>query len=156
MKKLCYRCQTEKDRSEFYLNRSRKDGLSGSCKSCQRLYVREHYQQNTQYYKDKANANRKKSYERHGISEKRFCEMLASQDGVCVICKKSPAVVVDHDHTCCPGSYSCGRCVRGILCSKCNLGIGHFGDDPDTLHNALTYIRNRAPVSALASNQLKR
>lgn len=34
--------------------------------------------------------------------------------------------VVDHDHHCCPGSASCGQCVRGIICQRCNSGIGGF------------------------------
>lgn len=32
---------------------------------------------------------------------------------------------IDHDHRCCPGDVSCGKCVRGIVCSRCNTGIGH-------------------------------
>jgi hypothetical protein len=27
---------------------------------------------------------------------------------------------IDHDHDCCPGSYTCGKCVRGVLCAPCN------------------------------------
>lgn len=68
----------------------------------------------------------------------RFAETLA-----CAICatdltvfaldhKKRfrPVHAVDHDHSCCPGGRSCGRCVRGILCRKCNVAIGYLNDDP--------------------------
>lgn len=41
-----------------------------------------------------------------------------------------PIHAVDHDHSCCPGGTSCGRCVRGILCRKCNVAIGYLNDDP--------------------------
>jgi hypothetical protein len=33
---------------------------------------------------------------------------------------------IDHDHACCPGSSSCGRCVRGVVCSRCNTNLAHF------------------------------
>lgn len=47
---------------------------------------------------------------------------------------------IDHDHTCCPGSRSCGNCVRGILCEGCNLQIGQV--------EALT---QKVPLNALFS-----
>lgn len=51
--------------------------------------------------------------------------MLVAQDGHCATCPITPeqngrALDVDHDHDCCPGKRSCGRCVRGLLCMECN------------------------------------
>jgi hypothetical protein len=37
---------------------------------------------------------------------------------------------IDHDHDCCPGTYSCGRCVRGALCGRHNVYLGHLEKDP--------------------------
>lgn len=48
---------------------------------------------------------------------------------------------IDHDHSCCPkNKRSCGKCVRGVLCRDCNLGIGHFKDDIDLLKRAIKYL----------------
>lgn len=33
---------------------------------------------------------------------------------------------VDHDHKCCPGKRSCGECVRGVVCNRCNTSIGLY------------------------------
>ena len=35
-------------------------------------------------------------------------------------------LVVDHDHDCCPGGRTCGRCVRGVLCTRHNVIEGIF------------------------------
>jgi len=64
----------------------------------------------------------------------------------CSICQSSkPGVMswnVDHDHECCSGSKSCGKCIRGILCHLCNKGIGLLGDDPVLLTSAISYLES--------------
>lgn len=47
---------------------------------------------------------------------------------------------VDHDHACCPGPTSCGRCVRGLLCAKCNNGIACLRDSPVLMRAAVEYL----------------
>lgn len=62
--------------------------------------------------------------------------LLESQDGVCAICKNPPNrnyLAVDHDHSCCPGTKSCGECIRGLLCGSCNSFLGRVDDNPETL-----------------------
>jgi hypothetical protein len=46
---------------------------------------------------------------------------------------------------CCPGKKSCGKCIRGLLCARCNSAIGLFDEDPVTLHAAVEYLVHAKP-----------
>jgi hypothetical protein len=65
-------------------------------------------------------------------------------DPVCSTCGKTQLKEkqfhFDHDHNCCPGKYSCGKCFRGLLCQKCNLVLGHVYDNPIILRNLANYL----------------
>lgn len=71
----------------------------------------------------------------------------------CDICGRTDQPLhVDHDHSCCDRDdapcRSCGYCVRGVLCSSCNWGLGKFRDDETILSRAISYLsRTRASVS---------
>lgn len=81
---------------------------------------------------------------RYGVTRERYEALLAEQDHRCAICRTdSPgakAWKIDHDHACCPGNKSCGSCVRGLLCNRCNVGIGMLGDNPEVLFSAAAYL----------------
>jgi hypothetical protein len=89
----------------------------------------------------------------YSITAEQFEAMKAEQDGRCRICGKLPEdigsrftrLVVDHDHKCCPGTTSCGKCVRGLLCSWCNRLIGLASDDPAILLAAVRYLEETKP-----------
>jgi hypothetical protein len=74
----------------------------------------------------------------YDITLKRYDELLGKQGGVCAICKKlevtrhTKRLVVDHDHT-------TGK-VRGLLCHRCNCGLGYFKDSQKHLEDALAYL----------------
>ena len=93
-------------------------------------------------------------YRRHGIDEATYVALLEAQAGGCAICSTDTpdsagrSWHIDHDHRCCPGAYSCGLCVRGLLCGSCNQGIGYFQDDPVLLSLAITYLQ-AGPFHAL-------
>lgn len=50
----------------------------------------------------------------------------------CMICKSTKRLCIDHCH-------SSGK-IRGILCSKCNTGLGMFRDSPEFLTKAAEYL----------------
>ena len=79
----------------------------------------------------------------YNVTPEDFQEMLREQDCRCAICKESfiAPPCVDHDHSCCSGKTSCGKCVRGLLCANCNSGIGFLRDSVLLLESALTYLR---------------
>jgi hypothetical protein len=46
---------------------------------------------------------------------------------------------IDHDHSCCSGRRSCGKCVRGIIYGKVNSALGAFSN-PIWLLKAYEYV----------------
>jgi hypothetical protein len=70
----------------------------------------------------------------YGLTKEGYDRMLAQQHGACAICKRQPqeTLCIDHDH-------DTGQ-VRGLLCRKCNLGLGFFDDSPSLLRSAAAYL----------------
>lgn len=67
---------------------------------------------------------------RHGLSVAEQDAMLAAQHGRCAICQRPGLrLQVDHDHRVDAGRYGSRTSVRGLLCNKCNSGLGLIGDD---------------------------
>jgi hypothetical protein len=62
---------------------------------------------------------------RYKLTPEKFEELISSQNYCCKLCKeKTKKFVVDHDHKCCSGRRSCGKCIRGLLCIRCNAMLG--------------------------------
>lgn len=81
----------------------------------------------------RARWRRKHKFVRLGISEEHFLKMLEEQRYACAICRTpfgdGKRIHVDHDHACCPAvpdatAKTCGRCIRGLLCVRCNTWLG--------------------------------
>lgn len=124
-------CGKEKPATDFYLNATigQPDRRRSECKSCRRAYAA------TLYWSD-PDASRERSawsnlYYNYKLTQEDYFRLLAAQGGRCAICETddpSPhsKFSVDHDHSCCPGVRSCGKCVRRLLCLRCNNNLGWF------------------------------
>lgn len=137
--KICSRCKTLQGPDQFSPDKRAKDGLQSRCKSCNAEYSR-----NRQVTPEK---NREYTIKyRYGLTPERYEEMLSEQEYSCAACgvkfgtgSKRPEV--DHDHTCCNTKYkTCGNCVRGILCQKCNTLAGKLEYNIEYLNDILWYL----------------
>ena len=80
---------------------------------------------------------------RYGISRERYQQILDLQSGKCAVCKRTQngrRLAVDHDHSCCPTRKSCGKCLRGLLCERCNMLIGVFEKNKDLMAYCVAYL----------------
>jgi len=139
----CSNCRIEKDESFFYPVPV-GDGISRQCKECKKLYERVRRKEHPEIYRE---------YElrsHFNLSVEQYNTMFTEQNGLCFICHKPETVfrkgstlplTVDHNHSCCPSSTSCGKCVRHLLCFRCNSGLGYFMDNPELLIAAASYIK---------------
>ena len=89
--------------------------------------------------KTKTKQKRKYNYKaRYGITVDDYNEMYIAQDGKCAICRTDKTIKgffnVDHCHE--------TKKVRGLLCMKCNTGIGYFKDNVLNLEKAIVYLKN--------------
>jgi hypothetical protein len=73
-----------------------------------------------------------------------FRGQLINQGGCCLGCgnllEPGRGTHVDHDHSCCPGKVSCGKCVRGLLCGDCNSLLHYAHDTTQTLWELIGYL----------------
>lgn len=75
------------------------------------------------------------------LSAERLVEFLSSS---CMVCGSTFRLCIDHDHDCCSTEVSrttCGKCVRGVLCHHCNVGLGQLKDDIEIVESLLLYMK---------------
>jgi hypothetical protein len=130
--KTCQKCGEERAADDFYLHRR-------ACKPCVRDHQR-NFRNSHPDYNHVRNLQR-----RYGLSADEYQTLLANHNFACGICKVEisyalgykgkRSVVVDHNHE--TGD------VRGILCSKCNLVLGHARESTEILYQAIVYLSER-------------
>jgi hypothetical protein len=109
----CFRCRCWKHGHFFSVDATRLGGRSSTCKPCM---------------------SAASVASRYGTTARAVADMATRQEGCCAICGKARRLVVDHEHT-------SGR-VRGLLCSRCNVGVGQFLDDVELLKSAIRYLED--------------
>ena len=151
--KRCSKCGDTKPLTDFYKCKGGVGGVRGDCKACFSVRAHAWYEQNREHVikrvKQWRQDNRERALETErkvrarrkpaaredhlqrtfGISQADYELMLKTQRGGCAICARPPhqgsSLHVDHDH-------ETGR-VRGLLCFRCNGGLGQFAEDGDRL-----------------------
>lgn len=96
---------------------------------------------------------------RHNITSVTLGRMTEEQGGVCgnPYCSSDNGLrrlCVDHDHSCCPGKRSCGRCIRGLLCHPCNTTLGFLSDDVQRIWGIIDYLNSDPTIFTQARDWL--
>jgi hypothetical protein len=150
-KKTCTRCKIEKSIRCFGKRKSRSKGLAkvrtvdqrnSHCRECQKEISRERRKSDTEKC-DKA-CRETRLRKKYGITIEDYDRMFAEQSGRCKICDTTDPghgrrhLAVDHNH-------ETGE-VRGLLCYQCNLGLGCFQDNKESLEKAILYLSSQPPT----------
>lgn len=91
--KICTKCNIEKPLSEFYKNKTKKDGLTSYCKDCKRIYNEDHYNKTKEVWKDS------RADSRRDISRRNQDWVINYlNDHPCVDCDIDDIRVLEFDH----------------------------------------------------------
>lgn len=126
--RVCRKCRRTLPLTEFHRDKYYKSGSKNVCRTCTQEAAKPRH-----YDPDRKKDEHLRSL--YGITLEEYNEKLASQNGVCAICKRPPSVRklhVDHDHI-------TGQ-VRGLLCHTCNFLLGNCNDDIALLQSAMEYL----------------
>jgi hypothetical protein len=123
-KKECHWCHEFKSLDNFYNNNRYTHGLQPYCKLCFSTYFK---------FRNTKKKNREDKLKKYNLTIQSYEIMYAQQGGKCAICDElSEKLDVDHNHI--------THKVRGLLCGRCNKGLGHFEDNILLLHKAAQYL----------------
>ena len=134
--KVCKKCDVAKPKTQFSPAKTNRDKLSSWCRPCAARYAAE-----KRTY-DPLLSRRNALKSKYGLTLEQYDEMLDAQGGACAICKAPPVntpLHVDHDHSCCPGRITCGKCLRSLLCTYCNNFLGKL--EHPNLNKYLEYMK---------------
>lgn len=130
--KRCPRCERHLPTSAFGRNVRRLQELRAYCRACEAAYARERRRQRPDSPEQR---RRWQLSTKYGLTPEQFDQLAAAQTGACAICRVVPdegPLHVDHDEV--------TGAVRGLLCGRCNRGIGLLDHDPGRLREAARYL----------------
>lgn len=148
--KRCSKCKRWKKVSQFGTESRRPDGLRCYCKKCgveadRKAGWTKKYRKGKSY---RATIRPRMLRARFGLTVEMYDAMLAAQDYKCAICRTTKPdnrygkFFVDHCHK--------TKKVRGLLCHKCNRGLGSLGDTVEGIMRAVAYLENPPAKNILA------
>lgn len=110
----CSHCEVKKSNKEFSVDRRETNSLHRQCIEC-----------------------RKETRRITNITKTTYAKMLIAQNYKCAICRTlatelKKELAVDHNHE--------THAIRGLLCARCNVGLGYFRDNIKTLTAAIKYL----------------
>lgn len=117
--KECNKCKEFKPFTEFNKHKTTKDGYGTYCKPCY----------NTQTLLGK-------HLKRYGMTTE---QISCLKEKGCELCGTLHNLHIDHNHE--------TNKVRGVLCTNCNRGLGHFKDSPELLKKAAEYLEKKGNYS---------
>jgi hypothetical protein len=132
--KKCSKCKQEKQKCEFYKDKSQKTGLNSICIACQKEKDKKRFSSELGII-----TMLKTQYKRkYNITIDDYYRLYEVQNGKCAICDaedpgaKKGRLFVDHDHR--------TKEIRGLLCYSCNMLLGHSKDNSKILSKAIQYL----------------
>lgn len=135
--KGCTECGDEKPIDAFPFAGSSKKYRRGKCRDCTNKYFTDKRREDPKWAAArKAEGRRYHLKVKYSITETEYDDLLEKQNGRCAICKEicttGRRLAVDHNHQ--------TGAIRGLLCGRCNRGIGHFRDNPELLKSVIIYL----------------
>lgn len=150
----CKRCCKSFPVEEFTTEKGKRSNKCKECRAKAATYMREYYEKNrtkmkvcmleTYRRRMASDSDSIRKYQllanyriKYGLSQQDYEQLLDNQEGKCAICRDSLVpysrfACVDHNHA--------TGFVRGILCPRCNAGIGLLREDRDVMLRAIEYL----------------
>lgn len=134
--KTCIKCEIKKDISEYHKNKTTSDGLHTYCKTCRNVKNKVGSRYGKATLDPKEYNRQRQIFYKYGLTIEQYNAMLSQPCGAC----GDNATAIDHNHECCPTVKTCGKCIRGVLCHKCNLLEGKLSANKDRVVAIMNYL----------------